>query len=543
MKKTLFALICVVGMISACRKESIQGPPVTPPIVKSHLAFEADPSSPDRSVQAPSSLTLKTLLKVGSVKGGVLKGGWVTFDSKGAFRPDRDIKNFFMRIKDQSTTPATILYTSPVYTSVAAVSTLPQMSVNIAETKTYNVEFNFDVLSTATDSLILGIGLYYSHRDAAFDTVKAIVQRIAFATNPSSTMSAALSASTIATSNVIDNQEVPLITTSFNAVGGVSTINKIIYKFADPLVSPVVSMLRMYDGTTLLTSANVSGGLFTFSQNINVPISKEVTIKAVVVSVDETTSGRSFKLIQDRFEYTDVGGNAKFDDGDIVGKDQYVFAAIPVLARSGVTAGPLVDSTVRDLFSHTVSSTRTMGVKTFCYKITLNDPNNNDTLLLKNIAFLEGNVDVTSQYLITKQNGLVDSIFTENDTELFFTKISGNGESVVVGGVPKVFVFRAKLIGFNDPLKTDNLSVEVLGDVVTPPFDYRNVNTGGTSSPSRLFNSNSPSTSALVVHFMYSDHSAVPHSSASGISTPDHFSGAATGKPVFTGISENFFYQ
>lgn len=541
-------LLIMAGIFSACSKKDygIQPPPVT--VIKPHLAFEADPSSPDRSIQVPSTVTLKTLLKAGSVKGGVLKGGWITFDSKGAFRPDRDIKNFYMRIKDPSTTPATIVYTSPVYTSVSAVSTLPQMSVNIAETKTYNVEYNFEVLSSATDnvspedSLILGNGFYYSHRESEFDTLRGVVQRIVFSTNPNSTMSAALSANTVVTSNVLDNQEISLITTSFNAIGGVSTINKVIYKFADPLVIPAVSMLRIYDGTNLLTSVNVSSGSVIFNQTINVPTSKEISIKAVLTSVDETTSGRSLKLIQDRFEYTDVGGNAKLDDVDITGKDQYVFAAIPTFTKGTVSSTPLLDSTMRDLSIMTVSSARTMGLKTICYGIKLNDPNNNNTLLLKNIALFEGTTDVTSQYIRVKQNGLADSIFTEADGKLFFTKISGNGESIVTGGIPKTLTLRAKIIGFNDSLKTDNISIEFLSDVIPLPFDYRFVNTGGGIAPSRLFNTNSPSSSAVVVYLGWTDHSANPHSSAENISTADHLNGAA-GKGIYAGSGQTFLYE
>lgn len=549
-RKVLLAILFALAFMACSKKKDdlIQQPPAPTKVAPT---LKENPAFPNMTMVGVKTDTIIASFYINPNDANAMTTtgpSSISFIYSGAFRPSTGYKNIYFTV----TGPGIAPFTSEIKTNVIdAEDYFSQWSRSFASNTGYLVQIHSDITTSATDGAgaddkcnVVFKLVYQSDGSATNKTLIDTGQTITFSRISTSTLETAIAPTSPSVQNTLDGQEVPLMDELLTSTGGINTVNKKTYKFFDPSVSSVVTSVKMYEGSSLIGTATPVNGLAVFTNSFTVSTAKTITLKVSVGSVDETTSGKSFKLISDKTEYTDVGGAAKVNDVDRVGSDQYVFAALPTITKGNVNTGsPLVDSTVRDLFTHTISSVRTMGTKTFCYGIKLNDPNNNNVLLLKNIVLFEGTTDVTSQYSITKQNGATDSIFTEADTKLFFTKISGNGESIITGGIPKAFTIKAKVIGFNDSLKTDNISVELLGDAIPPPFDYKYVNTGGTVSPSRLFNTNSPSASAIMVHFMLTDHSATPHSSASGISSPDHFSGAGTGKPIFTGLTANYFYQ
>jgi hypothetical protein len=548
MKRTLILAIVFATMITACtKKDSMQSISPTP-VVHPRITITKDISRPDQQVQVPMvRVTNSATVDVNNVLGSVILGGRFSFNPFGSFVASRDVKNFSYRIKDG----ATIIDSSKKFATVSdGINAFTQTGKNLENTKVYTFEFIYDVASTATDGGVddgcsLDVTFYYSQKASSYDTLGPVtLQKNIFVITPNSTLETGVASTTPQTQNVFGNQEVGLLDEVLTSTGGTNTINKKTYRFADPSVSTVgITTLRMYEGSTLLGTATVSSGIATFTNTFNIATSKTITVKAVVGSVNQNLSGKNLKLISDKTEYTDAGGVLKVNDIDRSGFDQYLLRTMPDITKESVSAFTIVNGVSREYYRFKVVFPNANGSQQqFTYELSLVDPNNTDTLILKNVKIFENGIDVTSQYRITKQNGLVDTVFTESDTKLVFTKIADGGETKFQAGVPKLFSLWATAIGFND--SGNSTSVNLIGDDVPPPFDHKFVNNGGTSNSSvKLANGNLSTSSTHAANYMFGDCSSSSPSSNVNNSTPDHYNGAVTGKPLLdrNGLGANYF--
>lgn len=537
--------ILAIAFISCKKEEALT--PINPPAT-AKVTMTKDVSLPDQNIQVPTAkVTSSATVSVGSVNGAVLLGGNFRFNSFGNFIASRDVKNFNFHIEEAGT----VIYSSRTFPSVSnGVNTFDQMGNQLPKTKTFTFKFEYEVLATATDGTgaddgeQLSVTFYYAHQGSSYDTLGPVtLQRYTFVLTASSTLQTAVATTTPSVQNVFGNQEIPLLDELLTSIGGSNTVNKKTYRFIDPAVSPFITELRMYDGSTAIGTTPVINGTAVFTNTFMVSTTKTITLKAVVGTVDQNLSGKNLKLISDKTEYTDAGGASKVNDVDRTGNSQYLFRTLPEIKKENVPSFTITNGVSKEYYRYSVKFPNATGSQQqFTYEISLVDQSGNDTLFLKNFKIFENNIDVTSQYRITKQNGLVDTIFTEADTKLVFTKVSGGGETLFQAGVSKTFSFQATAVGFNHP--GNSVSVNLIGDDTPPPPDFKYVTTGGIpNSDVELASNNQPSSPSQAVNYMFGDYSNTPSSSNVNNSTPDHYCGAATGKPVLTraGLGANYF--
>ncbi len=540
--------IFAIGFIACNKKDDGFLQIITPPPVAPKVTIVKDGSQPDQDIQVPSmKVTSFATVGVGSVNGAVLLGGNFKFNQFGSFIASRDIKNFTFYIEEAGN----VIYTSRTFTSVSnATNSFEQMAKQLPKTKTFTFKFEYEVKATATDGTgpddgeQLSVTFYYSHQNSSYDTLGPVtLQRYTFVLTASSVLETGVASTTPQVQNVFGNQEVSLLDEILTSTGGVSTVNKKTYRFVDPTVSSGISMLKMYDGSTSIATASINNGVAVFTNTFSVTTTKTITLKAVIGSVNQTLSGKNLKLISDKTEYTDAGGSPKVNDADRIGTDQYLLRTAPEITKETVPTFTITNGVSREYYRFKVLFPNANGSQQqFTYEFNLVDQNGNDTLMLKNLKIFENGVDATTQYRITKQNGSVDTVITESDTKLVFTKVAGGGEATFQSGISKSFSLWATASGFNHA--GNSVSVNLIGDDNPPPPDLKYVTNGGIPNSSvRLANGNSATSSSQSANYIFGDSSSNPSSGNANNSTPDHYSGAVTGKPILdrNGLGSNFF--
>jgi hypothetical protein len=548
MKKTILMMaIFAMGFI-ACNKKDDGFLQIITPTVVPKVTIVKDGSQPDQDIQVPSmKVTSSATVGVGSVNGAVLLGGNFKFNQFGSFIASRDVKNFTFYIEEAGN----VIYTSRTFASVSSgTNSFEQMAKQLPKTKTFTFKFEYEVKTTATDGTgpddgeQLSVTFYYSHQNSSYDTLGPVtLQRYTFVLTASSTLETGVASTTPQVQNVFGNQEVSLLDEILTSTGGVSTVNKKTYRFDDPSVSTGISMLKMYDGSTSIATANITNGVAVFTNTLSVATTKTITLKAVIGSVNQTLSGKNLKLISDKTEYTDAGGSPKVNDVDRIGTDQYLLRTAPEITKEAVPAFTITNGISREYYRFKVLFPNANGSQQqFTYEFNLVDQNGNDTLLLKNLKIFENGIDVTNQYRITKQNGSIDTAITETDTKLVFTKVAGGGETTFQSGIAKSFSLWATASGFNH--SGNSVSVNLIGDDNPPPTGFKYVTNGGIPNSSvKLANGNSTTSPTQSANYIFGDSSSNPSSGNANNSTPDHYSAAVTGKPILdgNGLGSNFF--
>lgn len=529
MKKVLLVISTHILLSAGCRRESltITQPPATG---TAKVVFRNDSSLLGKEVTVPTQVIHTLDLPIGTASGVVILGGYFQCAPLGVTLPSRDIKNFVMRIKDGATT----VYTTPVFANVAnGANSLPQLSLNLLQTKTYRIEFLYDILASATDGsgvtdgCRVGLELYYSHRASPYDTIVFTnSQTMTFVKTPvipQATLETTTDHNLLPKQVVAQQSERGTVSWLAKATGGDIPITEQTYRIEGSARS-VVTALKLYDSTsgTFIEQVAVVNNTAVFTKAHTVSSGKTVrfSVRAVVGSVSASVSSLPFTVVRDKITYQLPTSAVYTDDVDIVSNPIHVFKTLFTITHIPVTT-PLANGRM-ELYRFAISGTTAH--KQFTFEITLNDLGVNDTLSLKDFDLHENGVSVKSRLRFTDAQGVLDTVFTESDSKLYITYTQGSGETQINGTV--TFSFFATLGGYRGPADGDGIAIRLLGDQSAPPEAYKYLNNGGLMfGNAKLFSSPFGTASAQSSHFLLSDMSAVPHNGQFNTSTNDWTNG------------------
>lgn len=542
MKKLLVLFLGHILLAASCRKETVV---VTPPTVnKQKIVFKNDSSLLDKSVTVPATQVTHTLdLPIGTSAGVVLLGGYFKYTPFGITDPSRDIRNVVMKIKQND---AVVFTTATISTIVNGVNTLPQLSVNLGETKTYRIELVYDVLSSATDGVgavdgtRIGLELYYSHKDRAYDTIAfKNAQAMTFTGTPvvpNASFESSLDNLAPPMQNMKEQEEKGVMSWLAKAKGGDISIREQRYRIEGSAASAVTS-LKLYDSTkgSFIAEAPVVNNTAVFSAPWTVSADKTTrfSVKAVSGTVDASVSSLPFKIVRDEVKYQLPSLVTLVESTDIAGSNVYVFKSLFTITH--IPLSTVLANGRMELYRFGI--TGMTGHKQFTFEITLNDLGVNDTLSLKDFDLYENGVSVKSRLRFTDAQGVVDTVFTESDSKLYITYTQGSGETQING--TKTFSFFATFAGYKGSTDGDGIAIRLLGDASAPPESHKYLNNGGLMF-GNAFLASSPfgTTNATPAHFIFSDMSATPHNGQFNTSTNDWTNGAR----FFPALSYQYFY-
>lgn len=541
MKKVLLVISTHILLSAGCRRESLTltQPPVTG---TTNVVFKTDSSLLSTEMVVPTQVLHTLDLPIGTAAGVVILGGYFQCTPLGATLPSRDIKNFVMRIKDGATT----VYTTPVFANVAnGANSLPQLSLNLLQTKTYRIEFLYDILASATDGTgvadgcRVGLELYYSHKARPYDTIVFTnSQTMTFVKTqvaPQVTLETMTDHTLLPKQVVAQQSERGTVSWLAKATGGDVGITEQTYRIEGTARS-VVTALKLYDSTsgTFIEQVPVVNSVAVFTKAHTVSSGKTVrfSVRAVIGSVPASVSSLPFTVVRDKITYQLPSSAIHTDDVDMVSNPIHVFKTLFTITHIPLTT-PLANGRM-ELYRFAINGTT--ACKQFTFEITLNDLGVNDTLSLKDFDLHENGGSVKSRLRFTDAQGVPDTLFTESDSKLYVTYTQGSGETQVNGTV--VFSFFATLGGYRGSADGDGIAVRLLGDQSAPPESYKYLNNGGLMfGNAKLFSSPFSTTSAQSSHFIFSDMSAVPHNGQFNLSTNDW----TNGYHFFSALSYQYF--
>jgi hypothetical protein len=554
MKKII--LMAIIATAFGCKKEKIQIPP-TPPVSNPStikVTFKKDSSIADFVTQVPKNNQLLSgwVFNSGSLNGlSIINVRFTPIRSGDAAMPADYLTNTYFVIE----TP--VNYVSEVKATILnSENNFNNFVKNMPQFKSYGIKFYGNVSSLATNNTGLSDGLSFkvvisytgyegnNSQISYFETEIITGQNITFSILPQPlTLTTSLDVSNPSGSTILDGQEKTGLAYGVKPTGSAANITE--HKFKIQGQSALaVQVLKLFDGATLVAQAPVVAGSVTIFSNIAVPenTTKVFTVKAFVSSVYSDISGYDFNIVLDKVSATSVTtSNTAFDDVDRISNNFDVLKAQLEIKKVPVPTLQIVNGSMMELYIVDLTAVNgDVSLKELSYNLLLNDQGINDTLFAKNFQILNGSgVDITSQFRFTDLNSNIDTLFSESDSKLRTTRISGTGETIIPSGTTLRLRFRAFVGGFNHPLDGDGFSVIPALDVASS-VGLKNLNTGGlTSGNAKLHSSSSPSGSAQNFNIIWSDYSSFSHNGQFGQTSNDWIGG----QKVIANISVNNFYQ
>lgn len=533
MKKVIF-VFCILALFTACKKDKTIGGNSS---TKQIPTLKKDTTFSNRTLTVPT-IAFDTILgswiqDVKDAQGMTAIGAKISFVYAGAFRPSEDLQNIYFVVKDAGS----IVFTSTALPTVNdAVNSFTQSSfLSFTQAKSYVIELHAKVLNSATDNAGADDRctttfdlIYQSDGDSTNKTLSAAGQTITFSGNPvipTSNLQTMVDISTPPNDTITGSQEVELLRTKIISIGGTSIINELKFIVSDLNASLSVSTLKVYDGTTLIDSALVSGQSAVIPLNVNSPenASKTFSVKAVIGNVGVNASGSSLKVTLDNVSYKDPSGVTKNNDTNRVSNSFVLLKAMQTIT-SVPLSGNLQNGVLVDANKISISSVGgNTATKQLAYRVTLTDNATHiDTLSFKNLCFKIGGTLVNAKF--TNSAGqIIDSVGPGDGIVRVTFSVSGFHEYINSVGSPVDYVLGGRFTGFNHQAQDGDVgSVELLMN--DNPTNYRIVNSGVAPNniSAKLFDSQAGNSGAVVQNYIWSDISAgASHSFAFGSGSPD----------------------
>lgn len=519
--KKLLAMLFATAVLSACHKDKTLVPN-NPPTTIVPATLKKDSSSLDQTVQTPKNnqLIYAGILNTGSISGFTVTTVKVSLKQGGdAASPVNYLRRIYFVIEDA------VAYTSDPKDSVTTAEfTFPNFLKNFPQYQNRGIRVYADILSSATngtglvDDLKVSVQLSYNGRNGNdidyFVTPMVEGQKITFGGPPPVfTVSSVADPATPASGVILDGQEKEALRygVKLTGVSGNVTEHRLLVQGQ---ATNAVTALKLFDGPTFIAQANVSNGVATIVTNdaISAGAQKNYIVKPIVSVTTGDVSNYDFTVTLDAVKAVSTAGEQKTDGTDRSGNPFTVLKAILDIKKVAVPT-LLITNGAMDLY--TVDLTAVNGdvsLKELTYDILLNDQGADDTLFAKNFQIFNGSgLDITNQFRFTDVNSNIDTLFSESDSKLRATRISGTGETIIPNGTTLRLRFRAVIGGFNHPLDGDGFSVIPVVDVVSS-IGLKFLNSGGlTNGNAKLHSSATPSGSAVNFYIVWSDISSPNH--------------------------------
>lgn len=544
----------MVGIFSACSKKDVPSPnPGTPNTLP--VTFKKDSSVVDMTIQpAKNNQNLfEGKLNTGSLNGFNLTNIKVKFIKDGdAAMP----KDYIRRIYAVVEGPASGAYTTEIKDSVNNEFSFNSFVRNFAQHQVGSVKIYADILASSTngtgleDNLSLEVQLSYTGYLGGgssleyFQTNPVVGHKTIFSTQPQPfSISSVADPSTPVSGLILHGEEKPGLSygVKFSGASGTITEHKFILQGQ---ASTAVTALKLFDtNNNFIAQGNVSNGLVSIvaSDAISLGVEKKFIVKPVVSVSSGSLSNYDFNIVLDEVKgFSSITGEQKTDGTDRTGNSFRVLKALIEIKKVAVPT-LVITNGVMDLYTVDITAINgDVALKELTYDILLNDQGINDTLSLKNFQILNGSgSDLTSQFRFTDASGAIDTFFSESDSKLRTTRISGTGETVIPMGTTLRLRFRATVDGFNHPSDGDGIAIIPVIDA-TSSVGLKYLNTGGlVNGNARLYSSASPSSSATSFYLIWSDMSS-PNHNGQFVQTSNDWLG---GKGVISNLTVNNFHQ
>ncbi len=428
---------------------------------------------------------------------------------------------------------------STIYPSVSATSnTFSIPAVTIPKGTSVTVELWGNILSggiTATDSVKATATVSGNSAISGSSVTTSAVdgQTIAYG---SGTLTVSLDGSAPLNQIVAGNQEVTAGAYKFQASNDTFTLKEIDVSVPTATAASAVTMIKLYDGATLVGSLGFTGSdadsgsnnMASFTGlNWSIPANttKVLTVKFALntIGTGAGTSQQNVKAQVDRIRYQDSAGTTTPSLTDIDANELYVYKTIPTVTRNNLT-GALVNGQEMDIYSFKVAANASGSVSLKQLTLPIGWTDNvgtANTLELESLKLYENGVDVTSSVNILDESGndVEDSTgVVEASTAIKIVWASAL-ESTITAGGEKTYVLKATPSGFTAPSDDDTVSVYLSGDTSHNGSSVY-LNAGDSDGIIDVYTSaTTAQAGATDANFIWSDNSSTTHSAAVGASS------------------------
>lgn len=440
------------------------------------LTVAKDTAYADNTTTVPKTAYLlgKYNIQANTTEGANITSIVVDFDEVAdAFDASDDLTNLWLKIGGTTTGAGSIK--STVTDTANTFST----NVNINAGQTMTVEVYGDLASTAGDAGTADTGessitvSYTTTGGSSTSTTATEVdgQTITFG---SGTFTSATDGSTPLARIVAGNQEVTAAVFKFTAANETYTIKELQANVGSAAIGSVVSMVNFYDGATLIGSAplaqetNTAALITGLNIAVSANTSKLITVKLMLntIGTNAGTSQSNASVTLDSVKYADSQGTETTSDTDRTSNALYVFKSVPTVSSVDLSnTSSLVNGSAQDLYKFTVSASSQgpIALKQFTLTTSWSDGGTADTLEIESMKLFEDGVDVTSNVLMSREEGTTvesTSGLLEADEDLNVSWTTGL-ESVIPAGGTKTYVVRGVPQGFR------TTGADTVGDSVT----------------------------------------------------------------------------
>lgn len=335
-----------------------------------------------------------------------------------------------------------------------------------------------------------------------------------------------------------DDQELTVANYEFTATSDSYTIEQIAVEVASASVASAVLGVKLYDGTTLLngsygTNGKSIDGTIATSTGLTLAVpantTKTVTVKFVLntVGTGQGTSQSNVVATLEGFWARNSQGTVTKNYTDRAGNAVYVYGSYPVVVHSQLSSSErkITNDAIQSIYQFKVSPSAggSIAFKQAKFTVAWSDETNVAALELEYFKFYRGTTDITSLVSITDADGntaKAGSGLTEADSTLvvaFTTEDLISSENIyTIKAIPKLFD--------SGTTSSDYVSIYMAGDTSAHNGTDTYVDDYLGDHVWRLATNNS-GTGSSAYNFIWSDRTAVGHSSVSGTSTADWANG------------------
>jgi hypothetical protein len=309
----------------------------------------------------------------------------------------------------------------------------------------------------------------------------------------------------------------------------------------------VISYVTLWDGSTQVGTAqsfnNIdtngsTGGYYFTGLNVSLPASTSKTLTAkAMLTVPSATVGNSGLRIEPALtyaKYQNSQGAVSEDTNQRDGNSTYVYRSVPTLSLASTsTGGTFTNGQVVDLYSFKVAapSQGDIHIKQFKIDVSWSDVNTQD-LEIESIKLLKDGVDITASVAITEEDSgesVEDATGITEDSSKIIVTWDGTTEDTIGAGTSTTYTIRGTPQGFDSvsgskdsvalSFSTDTADV-TFGSTTVDFIGFINVGTSLTGIL-KLYTSATANASAEDANLIWSDGSAVAHSSSTTAGTGD----------------------
>lgn len=333
---------------------------------------------------------------------------------------------------------------------------------------------------------------------------------------------------------VFGGQEVEVANYDVSALNEGYTVKEVAVKFNEAAVRDAISMVKFYNGSTLLgqQTVNASGyATSTLSTTLAVASgeTKTITVKLDLNTIGTNfgTSGRNASTTLDTIVAQPSSGGADvYVSNDRQGNNVMVYKSYPIinqtaLGSTGITGG------VQDIYKFTVapSSGGPVYLKQMKFTVGWVDAATAGALRLQSFKLKKGTTDITSSVNIVTSTGQSvktgGTYLTEDmTTGALVINFAGSEEEV---NAETTYTIQAQAVNFvSEATGKDSVTINMIGDSAAD-----STNRFATFNAGTVWQLSSSATAVTGSNYnlIWSDKNLTPHSAASGSASGDWFNG------------------